>query len=456
MAQKTKTSFVCSECGYISPKWQGKCPDCGSWNTFSEEIVSATGGNGFIATEDITPIPINKIENITYSRIITGIPELDRVLGGGIVPGSAVLVGGDPGIGKSTLLLQMCKTYAYDGKKILYISGEESKEQIAMRARRLSVDNEDMMVLSATDLDSILAAIENINPGVVIIDSIQTMCANDVASSAGSVAQVKECAARIVRYTKKKGIAVFLVGHVNKEGSIAGPKILEHMVDAVLYFEGEKQLMYRVVRTIKNRFGPTSEIGVFEMVENGLRGVENPSLLFLSGRPENVSGVSVACVMEGSRPILAEIQSLTAPTYFPSPRRVSSGVDYNKLCLIIAVLERRAGINLGHHDAYVNVAGGLKLDDPAADLAVAIAIASGMKDFIVPEDMIAIGEIGLGGEIRPVADIDRRIKEGARIGFKMFMVSDKSKIEYQNSDINIIRVSDVSQAVRIMSVKNNL
>ncbi len=451
MAQKQKTVYRCSECGYTASKWMGKCPDCGSWNTISEQTETVSHSSGFIASEDMAALPINEIENITYSRIITGIPEFDRVLGGGIVPGSAILVGGDPGIGKSTLLLQMCRSIALDGKKILYVSGEESKEQIAMRATRLRVDNPDMLVLSATDLDAILAVIDKIDPGAVIIDSIQTVCASDVASSAGSMAQVKECALRIVRATKRKGIAVFIVGHVNKEGSIAGPKILEHMVDAVLYFEGEKQLMYRVVRTIKNRFGTTSEIGVFEMSENGLKGVENPSLLFLSGRPEGVSGVSVACIMEGSRPILAEIQSLTAPTYFPSPRRVSSGIDYNKLCLILAVLEKRAGVNTGQYDAYLNVAGGLKIDDTAADLAIAIAIASGMRDFAVPDDMIAIGEIGLAGEIRPVADIDRRIKEGARIGFKIFMVSDKSKIEYQNSDINIIRVSDISQAVRILS-----
>ena len=451
MAQKQKTVYRCSECGYLASKWMGRCPECGSWNTITEKTEIAAVSSGFIAEDEMTALPINEIENITYSRIVTGIPEFDRVLGGGIVPGSAILVGGDPGIGKSTLLLQMCRSIALDGKKILYVSGEESKEQIAMRAARLKVNNPDMLVLSATDLDAILAVIDKVDPGAVIIDSIQTVNAADVASSAGSMAQVKECALRIVRATKRKGIAVFIVGHVNKEGSIAGPKILEHMVDAVLYFEGEKQLMYRVVRTIKNRFGTTSEIGVFEMSENGLKGVENPSLLFLSGRPEGVSGVSVACIMEGSRPILAEIQSLTSQTYFPSPRRVSSGVDYNKLCLILAVLEKRAGINTGQYDAYVNVAGGLKTDDPAADLAIAIAIASGMRDFIVPDEMIAIGEIGLAGEIRPVADINRRIKEGARIGFKIFMVSDKSRIEYENSDINIIRVSDISQAVRILS-----
>ncbi len=455
MASKQKTVYVCSECGYVTSKWMGRCPECKEWNTINEEIAQPSVGskNGFIAVQDVAPVKLADIENISYARLLTGIAELDRVLGGGIVPGSAMLVGGDPGIGKSTLLLQMCKTLQTNGEKILYISGEESKEQIGMRARRLGVDNPDMLVLSATDLDAIIAVMDKVCPKCVIIDSIQTVCAEDISSSAGSVSQVKECASRIVRYTKKKGIAVFIVGHVNKEGSIAGPKILEHMVDAVLYFEGEKRNMYRVVRTIKNRFGPTSEIGVFEMVNNGLRGVDNPSMLFLSGRPEQTSGVCTACVMEGSRPLLAEIQSLTTPTYYPSPRRVASGVDYNKLCLLLAVIEKRAGIAIGHYDAYVNVAGGLRLDDPAADLATAIAIASGMKDFIIPDDLVAVGEIGLCGEIRPVADIDRRIKEGARLGFRVFLVSDKCKIEYENSDINIVRVVDLPQALRILAIK---
>ncbi len=453
MASKQKTAYVCTECGYVSPKWMGRCPECKEWSTMVEEVVSApASGSGFIAVQDLAPTPISEIENISYSRMLTGITELDRVLGGGIVPGSAVLVGGDPGIGKSTLLLQMCKTLQANGK-ILYVSGEESKEQIGMRARRLGVDNPEMLVLSATDMDAIIAVMEKVRPKTVILDSIQTLCASDITSAAGSVSQVKECSSRIVRYTKKNNIAVFLVGHVNKEGSLAGPKILEHMVDAVLYFEGEKRNMYRVVRTVKNRFGPTSEIGVFEMAGNGLRGVDNPSLLFLSGRPEQTSGVCAACVMEGTRPLLAEIQSLTTPTYFPAPRRVASGVDYNKLCLLLAVIEKRAGINLGHYDAYINVAGGLRLDDPAADLAVALAIASGMKDFVIPEDLVAVGEIGLCGEVRPVSDIDRRLKEGARLGFRVFIVSDKCKIEYENSDINVIRVSDLSQALRILAIK---
>lgn len=450
---KQKVVYVCTSCGYVAPRWMGKCPECQAWNCMIEQTSSISSAKGsaqrsVICAEDTSAIPIGQIEQANYARLLTGLPELDRVLGGGIVSGSAVLVGGDPGIGKSTLLLQMCKSIQLTGEKILYASGEESKEQIRMRANRLGVDGEDVMVLSSTDLDTVLASAQQINPKVMIVDSIQTLSCSDVESTPGSVSQVKECTFRLIRYAKSTGTALFIVGHVNKDGNVAGPKILEHMVDAVLYFEGDKRFLYRIVRTIKNRFGPTSEIGVFEMAEHGLVGVDNPSTFFLSGRPEEVSGACVTCVMEGTRPLLAEIQSLTAPTSFPTPRRVSAGVDYNKICLLLAVLEKRAGIALATKDAYINVAGGIHLDDPAADLAVCLAVASGVRDVVIDHDIVAIGEIGLAGEVRPVSDVDRRIKEGARLGFHRFLVSDKCKLGNHSSDVQIIRVKDIRDAIR--------
>ncbi len=449
---KQRTTYICNQCGYIAPRWMGKCPECEAWNSMEERVLTPSQAKATrsVINADAAAIPIGNIEQIIYERLSTGMPELDRVLGGGIVPGSAILIGGDPGIGKSTLLLQMCKSIDLCGGKILYASGEESKEQISMRAQRLGVSGDEVMVLSTTDLETVIASAESISPKVMIVDSIQTLSSEQVESTPGSIAQVKECTFRLIRHAKATGTALFIVGHVNKEGNIAGPKVLEHMVDSVLYFEGDKRLMYRVIRTIKNRFGPTSEIGVFEMAEQGLVGVDNPSTIFLSGRPEEVSGVCVTCVMEGTRPILAEIQSLTAPTPFPSPRRVSAGIDHNKICLLLAVLDKRAGISLSTKDAYVNVAGGLRLDDPAADLAVCLSVASGVKDFTIDDDIVAIGEIGLAGEVRPVADIDRRIKEGARLGFHRFLVSDKCKLANYSSDIQIISVKDVRQAIRIL------
>lgn len=450
---KQKIVYVCTNCGYVAPRWTGKCPECQAWNCMTEQTSSITASKGshprsVICAEDTSAIPIGQIEQTNYARLLTGLLELDRVLGGGIVSGSAVLVGGDPGIGKSTLLLQMCKSIQLSGEKILYASGEESKEQIRMRANRLGVDGENVMVLSSTDLDAVLGSAQQINPKIMIVDSIQTLSCADVESTPGSVSQVKECTFRLIRYAKSTGTALFIVGHVNKDGNVAGPKILEHMVDAVLYFEGDKRFLYRIVRTIKNRFGPTSEIGVFEMAEHGLVGVDNPSAFFLSGRPESVSGACVTCVIEGTRPILAEIQSLTAPTSFPSPRRVSAGVEYNKICLLLAVLEKRAGIALATKDAYINVAGGIHLDDPSADLAVCLAVASGVRDIAIDHDVVAIGEIGLAGEVRPVSDVDRRIKEGARLGFHHFLVSDKCKLGKHSSDIHIVRVKDIRDAIR--------
>ncbi len=452
---KQRTVYVCNQCGYIAPRWTGKCPECQAWNCMEEQTTSTVSTKtnhprSIINGEDATMVSIDSIEQITYERLLTGMAELDRVLGGGIVPGAAILVGGDPGIGKSTLLLQMCKSLQIKDQKILYASGEESKEQIGMRASRLGVTNDNVMVLASTDLDTVLSSAQQISPKIMIVDSIQTLSCADIESTPGSVSQVKECTFRLIRYAKATGTALFIVGHVNKEGNIAGPKVLEHMVDAVLYFEGDKRLMYRVVRTIKNRFGPTSEIGVFEMADQGLVGVDNPSTIFLSGRPEEVSGVCVTCVMEGTRPILAEIQSLIAPTPFPSPRRVSSGMDYNKVCLLLAVLDKRAGIALATKDVYINVAGGIHLDDPAADLAVCLAVASGLKDFTIDDDVVAIGEIGLAGEVRPVSDVDRRIKEGARLGFRRFLVSDKCKVGNFSSDIQIIRVKDVRAAIHAL------
>lgn len=419
MANKAKSIFVCSQCGYESVKWYGKCPQCGEWNSMEEQAPIVATGNNSVKRTKATIQPVKKLSEIDCDiekRILTGINEFDRVLGGGIVEGSLVLISGDPGIGKSTILLQICQKLGQNNK-VLYISGEESARQIKLRANRLRVDNDGLFVLAQTDVSIIVETIKVEKPDIVIIDSIQTMMIDDVSSSAGSITQVRECTNIFMHLAKNLGIPIFIVGHVNKDGAIAGPKVLEHIVDTVLYFEGERNYSCRMLRSVKNRFGSTNEIGVFEMTQEGLMEVENPSLLMLSGRPKNTSGTCVACTMEGSRPILAEVQGLVTASGFGTPRRMSTGFDYNRMSMIIAVLEKRAGYFFNGMDTYLNIVGGLKLYEPAADLSVAMALVSSLKDMVVNESTLAFGEIGLAGEIRAVNNCEQRIAEAQRLGF---------------------------------------
>ena len=394
---KIKTSYICSECGFESPKWYGKCPSCGEWNTLNEELNSQQTKNSFSNSFSTVNqvLALDDICGENDERIPTKIEEFDRVLGGGIVKGSLVLLSGDPGIGKSTILLQICQNLGSKGQKILYVSGEESANQIKLRAVRIGVTTKNLFILSQTDLATIVECIKAEKPDIVIIDSIQTMVYEQVNSSAGSITQVRECTNVFMHTAKGLGIPIFIVGHVNKDGAIAGPKVLEHIVDTVLYFEGERNYSYRILRGVKNRFGSTNEIGVFEMTADGLKEVLNPSLMMISGRPKNTSGTCVACVMEGTRPILAEVQGLVCATGFGTPRRMSTGFDYNRMSMLLAVLEKRAGYFFNNMDAYVNVVGGLKLDEPAADLTVALALVSSLKDKAVDDKTIAFGEVGL-------------------------------------------------------------
>lgn len=419
MAGKSKSVYVCSSCGYESVKWYGKCPECSEWNTMEEQnIVQSTkskgSGRARVSVECVKRL--SEINSSIENRILTGNKEFDRVLGGGIVEGSLVLLSGDPGIGKSTILLQICQQLG-ESKKILYISGEESARQIKLRANRLGVTTDSLFILSQTDVAIIVETIKVEKPDIVIIDSIQTMMIDEVSSSAGSITQVRECTNIFMHLAKSLGIPIFVVGHVNKDGAIAGPKVLEHIVDTVLYFEGERNYSYRILRSAKNRFGSTNEIGVFEMTQDGLKEVENPSLMMLSGRPKNTSGTCVACTMEGSRPILAEVQALVTASGFGTPRRMSTGFDYNRMSMIIAVLEKRAGYFFNGMDTYLNIVGGLKLYEPAADLSVAMALVSSLKEKVVNEQTLAFGEIGLAGEIRAVNNCEQRIVEAKRLGF---------------------------------------
>lgn len=422
---KSKTQYICSECGYQSPKWMGKCPSCNKWNTLTETIVSEPASthkpSGTRPAPTNLPKSIKQIEVDKYSRYTTGIGELDRVLGGGIVKGSLILVGGDPGIGKSTLLLQICRHTGAD-KKILYVSGEESEGQIKMRAERLEVSGDNLYLVSETDIETISDYITAIMPDIVIIDSIQTMHRQDIASAPGSVPQVREATNLLMYIAKQNNISMFIVGHVTKDGSLAGPRVLEHMVDCVLYFEGDRQMTFRILRCVKNRFGSTNEIGVFEMQTKGLVEVENPSAMLLEGREEDTSGSAVVCTMEGSRGVLAEIQALVTATGFGNPRRMSSGIDINRVLLMTAVLEKRARIKLSGHDIYINVAGGLRIDETAIDLGLCAAIATGLKDISLPPDMIFIGEVGLGGELRTVSQLEKRLNEAAKLGFTKAIV----------------------------------
>ena len=448
---KSKSVYICSQCGYQSPKHIGKCPSCSNWNTLTETIIQDAQGSAMSSMQrkpsGIMPKSINQVEVDSYTRYTTGIGELDRVLGGGIVKGSLILVGGDPGIGKSTLLLQICENTSKD-KKILYVSGEESESQIKMRAERLKVTGENLYLVSETDVENILDYIQSVNPDIVIIDSIQTMHRQDIMSAPGSVPQVRETTNILMHTAKQNNISMFIVGHVTKDGALAGPRVLEHMVDCVLYFEGDRQMTFRILRCVKNRFGSTNEIGVFDMQSNGLIEVENPSAMLLEGRQATASGSAVVCTMEGSRGVLAEIQALVTPTGFGNPRRMSSGIDMSRVLLMAAVLEKRGHLKLSAQDIYINVAGGLKIDDTAIDLGLCVAIATSLKDISIAPDIIFAGEVGLGGELRNISRMEKRLVEAAKMGFTKAIVPKASLKNINVPDsITVYGVSTVSEAL---------
>lgn len=452
MSKKLKTAFICKNCGAQSSKWAGKCAACGEWNTIEEVIVSEKPTAS--ATVSM-PSCVNKLSGIdlcSEKRIITGMDELDRVLGGGIVKGSVVLLSGDPGIGKSTILLEICKRLDKN-LNLLYISGEESAVQIKMRAERLGLNNDNLSIMTETEVLGICEYIKTVKPDFVMVDSIQTMQIDEISSSAGSLVQVRECTNVLLKCCKTLNVPLFIVGHVNKGGEIAGPKVLEHIVDTVLYFEGERNQAYRILRAIKNRFGSTNEIGVFEMNENGLSQVENPSAMLLSGRAVNVSGSCITCILEGTRPILAEVQGLTSQTGFGNPRRVSNGFDFNRLNLLLAILEKRLGLHFSAYDAYLNVVGGLKLDEPASDLAVALALVSAYKNVPIDSDTIIFGEVGLSGEIRSVPRIEARINEAERLGFKTCILPRSSALQIIGKHINIelLGVNSLAEAIALIN-----
>ena len=459
MAKGKKTVFFCQNCGHEESKWLGQCPACKEWNTFVEEKVTVpkTGSalpSGTAGGAAQQPVLLTSVDTDEDERIRTGIGELDRVLGGGIVQGSLVLVGGDPGIGKSTLLLQVCQKLSAMGKKILYISGEESLKQIKLRADRMGTFSENLYLLCETNLELIRSSIERQKPDMAVIDSIQTMYNEEVSSAPGSVSQVRESTNVLLQLAKGLNIAIFIVGHVTKEGTVAGPRVLEHMVDTVLYFEGDRHVSYRILRGVKNRFGSTNEIGVFEMRREGLVEVENPSEYMLSGRPENASGSVVACAMEGTRPILMEIQALVCHSNFGMPRRTAAGLDYNRVNLLMAVLEKRAGLPLSSYDAYVNIAGGIRMNEPASDLGIVMAIASSYKNKPVPEDTIVFGEVGLSGEVRAVTMPEQRVAEAKKLGFKVCILPEVSRKSLKNmggqEELRIIGVRSINQAIDLL------
>lgn len=462
---KNKTEYICRECGHKTSKWYGKCPGCGEWNSMEESELEVEVKKSVISRVNYKSsrtekksFPISGIVLPEQTRIMSGIKEFDRVLGGGIVNGSVVLISGEPGIGKSTLLLQVCGCLG-DCNKLLYVSGEESPGQLKLRSERLGIKSDNIMVYSEGSLPEIRDEIDIINPDIVIIDSIQTLYNPESTSVQGSITQVKACASELIRIAKTQNIAVLIVGHVNKDGAIAGPKVLEHMVDTVLYFEGEKQHSYRLLRAVKNRFGSTNEIGVFDMEESGLCEVENPSEFLLSQREVDASGSCALCVLEGTRPILAEIQALVTNTVYPAPRRMSNGFDYNRMNLICAVLEKRLGLGFSSKDVYINVAGGLRLDEPSSDLATAIALISSLKDIPVDADFVAIGELGLSGECRGVSGIEQRIHECTRLGLNKIMIpfSNFAKIkksDYKKQGIELIPVKNIFESLKIFSKKD--
>lgn len=451
---KAKSVFYCTDCGNETAKWAGKCPSCGAWNTIVEqENITATRGNRSTGSRStpfrsVKAVSLTEVENTQEIRFSTGMGELDRVLGGGAVKGSLVLVGGAPGIGKSTLMLQICQSLC-QFSKVLYVSGEESVSQLKLRAQRLGVQSKQLYVLSETGLGDVLQSVDQESPDILIVDSIQTLYNRELDSAPGSIGQVKDCTMALMQLAKGNGITVFVIGHVNKEGSIAGPKVLEHMVDCVLYFEGDQHMSYRILRAAKNRFGATNEIGVFEMMNDGLEEVENPSQMLLSGRPEDAPGTCVTCVMEGIRPVLAEIQALLAPAAYGTSRRSSNGFDYNRAAMLLAVLEKRGGLKVSQCDAYINIIGGLTLDEPSADLAAILALASSYLDRSIPSDITAIGEVGLTGELRSVNHLEQRLSEVQRLGFKRCIIPKRHrKGKLILDDLDVIEVSNIGEAIR--------
>lgn len=453
---KIKTKYVCQSCGYENPKWLGKCPECMKWNTFVEEIEDKSSKSNHRETFVIDkssqkPVNINSITIKHEERFSSGINELNRVLGGGIVRGSLVLVGGDPGIGKSTLLLQVSESVAQSGKKVLYISGEESESQIKMRAERLNAKSENLFIMAENNLNIIEHNLEGFDPNLIILDSIQTVFTPDVASAPGTVSQIKEGTSRFMRISKKMGISTFVVGHVTKEGALAGPKIMEHMVDTVLYFEGERYNTYRLIRAVKNRFGSTNELGVFEMSEKGLQELENPSKALISEKPENASGSVIVSTVEGTRPMLLELQALVSPTSFGIPRRTATGIDFNRVNLLLAVLEKRAGMQIQNQDVYLNIVGGIKINEPSMDLGVILAVASGFRNIPISGEVAVTGEVGLTGEIRGVSYIEKRISECRKLGFKKIIIP-KSNYEAVKDvkGIEIWPVENVRQAINMV------
>ncbi len=449
MAQKSL--YVCSECGYKSPKWLGKCPLCNSWNTMEEEeetIPSAQNGRAAVSS-GARAVRVSEMSKNEYLRSPTGYKELDRVLGGGIVEGSVVLLSGEPGIGKSTILMQASATVSRTST-VLYVSGEESLGQLKMRADRLGVSDGELYFFTETDTERIMSECERVKPKILIVDSVQTLFSDKVASAPGSISQVRECALSFIAKAKNEGVSVILVGHVTKDGGISGPKILEHMVDAVLYFEGERSQQYRIIRAIKNRYGSTNEIGVFEMTDKGLCEVDNPSKTLMSDRPKGVSGNCAVCVMEGTRPLIAEIQALVTPTVFAAPRRNSNGIDYNRLNLLLAVLEKRLGMKFSQNDVYINVTGGLRLDEPAADLALCMALISSLSDKPINDKTVVFGEVGLSGECRMVTYAEQRVKEAERLGFETVIIPQRNNVGLKNAGIC------VKSAAGIFDVLSNL
>ncbi len=448
---KTKSIYTCKSCGYQSPRWLGKCPDCGEWDTFYEELTEKPSERtvGTMQSQALKPqlISLNDVHMSQEIRFSSGMAELDRVLGGGIVAGSLVLVGGEPGIGKSTLLLQIC---AHISNKVLYVSGEESPSQIKLRAKRLHIENEAISLLCTTDLNEIVAALESARPSLVIVDSVQTVSNPQMNSAPGTVSQIKEITMTLMRIAKSTGITVFIVGHVTKEGAIAGPRVLEHMVDCVLYFEGDNNHIFRLLRAIKNRFGSTNEVGVFEMEETGLTEVANPSAALFEHKDTTASGSCITCTMEGSRPFLTEIQALVTPTFFPVPRRTASGIDYNRMVLLMAVLEKRIKLSLSNYDAYINIVGGMRITEPAADLSIAMAIYSNYKDIVLPSNHAFLGEIGLSGEIRPVSLINTRIKEAKKLGIDHIVIP-YANLNKCNDISGVIGVKNIGEAIRTIS-----
>lgn len=451
---KAKTIFVCNECGYESAKWMGKCPACNSWNTFFEEKLSTKVESGKREKKiQEAPKPLNSFVGQDAQRTSTGYAELDRVLGGGLVKGSLVLVGGEPGIGKSTLILQLCDKVKGEGK-VLYVSGEESAEQIKLRADRLNIKNDDILFLGETDIDIIDQNIEELNPKLVIIDSMQTMYSEDISSAPGSVSQVREITSRIMKICKSRKITTIIIGHVTKDGNIAGPRVLEHMVDTVLYIEGERYFSYRMIRGVKNRFGSTNEVGMFEIQEKGMVEITNPSSILISEREDNPSGSVVVATVEGTRPLLVELQALVTQSVFGLPRRTANGIDYNRLTLLVAVMEKKAGFMLGNQDVYLNVVGGLKVNEPALDLGIILATASSFKNVSIPKGVIALGEVGLTGEVRTINMMEKRLKEAERLGFKKCIIPENNKKLLKESyKLDIIGVKNINEAMKAIGLR---